>query len=38
MNYTKIDITDENIEMLKTLSNPATVTPGNIMRFYFIPH
>ncbi|HDR7544704.1 ArsR/SmtB family transcription factor [Bacillus sp. CH_442] len=25
MNYTKIDITDENIEMLKTLSHPARV-------------
>lgn len=25
MNYTKIDITDENIEMLKTLSHPARI-------------
>ncbi|MDK7443474.1 ArsR/SmtB family transcription factor [Bacillus paranthracis] len=25
MNYTKINITDENIEMLKTLSHPARI-------------
>ena len=25
MNYTKIDINDENIEMLKTLSHPARI-------------